>query len=736
MTTLERYHLKIAVKKRLNKIRCEKSYLFFVRRAWRVLEPSNNLILNWHIKYLADIIQAETHRIAEKRVKTKDYIINIPPRSLKSKLFNVLWTPWAWTQWPHLKFINSSFEAGLATSLCLESRRLIESEWYQEHWGDVFQLTTDQNTKSWFDNDKRGMRRSASTRGSVTGTGADVILLDDPQNPLEGESDVEREVVKEHYGKTLYSRLNNQRIGLRVVIQQRLHEDDLTGHLTRSNPEKYNHICIPAEVTDDIAPKELRQNYDKDGLFFPKHPSFNRISLEEAKLPTNLGAYGYSGQMLQNPAPPEGGMFKRTWWRFWKPKGVDLPPVSFKDAKGEYIQSLVVDLPDEFDKVIDSWDLAFEGELSSDDVVGSKWSKKGASKFLLDFMVGKMGYKETKENVVQLRNSRPISSNVVVERSANGPALKNDLESTIPGIITIPPGRLSKEERARISDNTPYAGQVEAGNVYLPHPSINPKVMGWIEEHAKFPKVAQDGQVDSGGQAVNYLTTCKHVWPYYQPMNKGQYGAFKMDWEYVYHYAGIYMSQDNKMSGVACVWNRKYHHLYVYGEIIVRQPSPVDVAERLIKGMQPKKHRIDGIYGNKEMFQDWTKDTSRLIGEEMSLLARRQGVKDNIVLREPMQYNRQGSISLANLMFQRDQISVHAVCRETNRQMAGWYIENNKPVQPGFELCEALCHIVSELNRVEKIVEPVKKPKDYDTKVDANGNPIKEVEENAGWMRM
>ena len=244
--------------------------------------------------------------------------------------------------------------------------------------------------------------------------------------------------------------------------------------------------------------------------------------------------------------------------------------------------------------------------MTSDDVSGQKWGKIGSSKFALDFLLGKMGYKETKEKVVQLRSSAPVASNIIIERSANGPALKNDLESTIPGIITIPTGKLSKEDRARISDNTPYAGQVEAGNIYLPHPSINKLTMGFIEEHAKFPKVSQDGQVDAGGQAVNYLTTSQHVWPYYQSMNRNQYGAFSIPWNHPYHYGSIYLSKDNKLSIIAAVWDRKEHHLYIYGELVLRQPSPADVAEKLMRGMQPKKHRIDGIYGNKEMFDDWT----------------------------------------------------------------------------------------------------------------------------------
>ena len=710
-----------------------KNYHTFFREAWKVLEPDNHLIDNWHIKYLCDIIEKETIRIVAKKPKNKDYIINIPPRSAKSRIFNVMWCPWAWTRWPYLKFINNSFEQGLATALCLESRRLIESNWYQRNWGESFDLTTDQNTKSWYDNDKRGMRRSASTRGGVTGTGADIIISDDPQDPQMGESDVEREMVKDHWGKTLYSRLNNQRIGLRVVIQQRLNEDDITGYLMANNPEKYEHICIPAEATPDIKPDNLRKNY-KNGLFFPDHPSFNPISLAEAKLATNLGEYGYSGQMLQNPSPAEGGLFKRHWWRFWKPADIEVPPVKWKDANGNVIEAVVVDLPRAFEKIIDSWDPAFKGEMTSDDVVGSKWGKLGSSKFLLNWHIDKMTFKQTCDAIRTLHYSKPKSSNTIIERSANGPALKDVLENEIPGIITMATGKLSKEERARINDNTPYTGQVEAGNVYLPHPSINDKTHAWIDEHAKFPKGAQDGCVDSGGQAVNYLTTVKYLFPYYQNMDLRLHAAFEPPTDYTRHYVGMHLSKAGKMSFMAAIWDRKHHRLLIYGEMIKHNPTPQDMALKIFTSLNVRQRPITAMCGNPEMFADDARTVSRLINQELAALCNRYSLKHTPIIREPVMYERNGAIALTNLMFQRSQITVHNCCDEMDRQLSGWFVDKGKPVELGFELCQCLIQIVSELNRTERVIETVKKPPDYRTKVHPQTlKPIEEAPVKKHW---
>ncbi len=705
----------------------EQSYYYFLKQAWKVIEPETYFVDNWHIKYLCDIIQKEVERIARNENKTRDIIINIPPRSTKSYLVTIMLTPWIWCKYPHFKIINSSFSSDLSTKHCLDSRRLIDSEWYKGYWGHKFKLTTDMNTKSWYENSQGGMRKSTSTGAQVTGTGGDIIIVDDAQDPEKAESDAERATVKRHYGKTLYSRLNNQKVGLRIIIQQRLHEEDLTGHLMANNPERYDFYCLPAEMTDDVSPPELKENY-LNGLMDPIR--LPQDVLEEARLPTNLGAYGYSGQMLQRPSPPEGGIFKRYWWKFWKADNTKLEDIVYKNEKGDLIKCETVIKPLEFDQVIDSWDTALEGELTSDDVVGGKWAKKGAQKFLLAQMLGKMDFPTTKKNVKELWGLDSNTSAILIEKSANGPAVKADLENELPGIITIPTGRLSKEDRVKMSDTVPYSAQVEAGNVFLPHPQIAPWVLGFIEEHANFPKTAQDGQVDQSSQGINYLTTKKNIWPFYQSMSKEHHSQFRLKWtQYSYNIGGIYLSNDMKISFIVTMWDRVKRHLYVYGELISVDLAPHQIASRMFIGAQMEFHSLKGVFCNSAMVKSndrLAKTTARILNEEIRAAHKVKHIKYNTYIKEPWMYDRMGAINIVNLMFSRGMITVHENCKEVSRQFGSWYYEKDKPADKGFELCEAFTQIVSELNRTEKLKQlPAPGLKDYQHKVPTEPDPLK-----------
>jgi predicted phage terminase large subunit-like protein len=693
--------------------RCERSYYEFFKSAWRVLEPNTPFDDNWHIKYLCDLMQKEVERIAAHKIKYRgDIIINIPPRAGKSYICTVMLTPWIWTKHPHFKVINSSYSMELSTKLCLDSRRLIDSAWYQALWSGVYQLTSDQNTKSWYENNRGGMRKSTSTGAAITGTGCDILIVDDPQNQELSDSEVERETVKRYFGKTLYSRLNNQRVGLRIVIQQRLHEDDLTGHLLANNRKQYRFICIPAMLDDNVSPPELVTQY-KDGLFFPAR--FSRDVLENAKLSTNLGAFGFSAQMQQKPSPETGGLFKKYWWKFWKPaKSAKLPDVMYKNDDGEQVMAEVVDLPEGFEQVIDSWDTALDGLTTSDDVAGGKWGKNGAQKYLLNQKCGKMNFPETKKAIIELRDSNRATSAVLIERSANGPAIKSDLELEIPGIITIPTGKLSKEDRVKISDTAPYTAQVEAGNVFLPHPSLFPWVEGFVEEHANFPKSKQDGQVDQSAQAINYLTTRKNVWPNYRPMDTRHRRVFSLIWEYYYNIGAIYLGTDMQLSLVCGLWDRKNRHLYIYGESIMHQSAVNRMAAEIYVGMKLEYRDFRGLFGNVEMFGEF-RSVSELLNTELKRMCVLKRLNKTIAVREPYEYDRNGALALVNLMFSRHEITIHSNLGEVSRQCSMWYVDKDKPAA-GYELCEALSMLVFELNRVEKITIPIKTPTDYPAK--------------------
>ncbi len=301
--------------KAMEKAICEKSFYEFFIKAFPIAEPSVPLSINFHHKYLCDILQSEAERIRDGKEKDKDIIINIPFRSSKSLLVTVLFPAWCWAVHPKMRFITASYSAEISIEHATKSRDIINSEWYQSHWGETFQIKKDQNLKARYENTHLGVRRATSVGGSVTGQGGDIILVDDPTSPKNAASETERDNANEWYKSTLYSRLNEPTKGVRIIIMQRVHEDDLSGYLLYNSPDKHKHICIPAEISDDLKPKSLSKHYE-DGLFWKDR--FSQAILDDYK--SALGSYGYAGQLQQRPTPADSGMLQKNWFRIDKDK--------------------------------------------------------------------------------------------------------------------------------------------------------------------------------------------------------------------------------------------------------------------------------------------------------------------------------------------------------------------------------------------------------------------------------
>lgn len=289
------------------------SYYEFFKAAYKVLLPDEQYIDNWHIKYLCDTLQREAIRVKEGKEREKDLIINVPFRTAKSLITTVIFPVWVWScVKASMKFICVSYSSTLALEHATMSRNLLNSEWYKSLYGEnKAYLKEDANTKGFFVNYAGGFRKSVGMGGQITGSGADIIILDDPQDPKKAASEVERRNTAFYYDNTLYSRLNQPSVGLRIVVQQRLHENDLTGHLLLTSPENYNHIKIPGEITDKTKPNpQTLSEYYQNNLFWPTR--FTKKILGDFR--KRLGSYGYAGQIQQEPAPEEGGLFKESWF--------------------------------------------------------------------------------------------------------------------------------------------------------------------------------------------------------------------------------------------------------------------------------------------------------------------------------------------------------------------------------------------------------------------------------------
>lgn len=326
----------------------------YIRGAWHVLEPATHLVAGWHIDAISDHLEAVTRR------EIRNLVVNIPPGSMKSLMVSVFWQTWCWVTAPESRWLFASYAQPLSTRDSVRSRRLIESAWYQDHWGDGFSLTTDQNTKTRFENDKTGYRIAVSVGGGL-GERGDVIVVDDPHS-IEGSlSPVQREKALVWWDETMSQRANNAQTVVKVIIMQRLHERDLSGHVLERGG--YEHLMLPMEFepgrrcTTSLGFTDPRKAEDE--LLAPLR--FPAEAVAEAK--HNLGTYGAAGQLQQRPAPRGGGYFKESWFRWYT---LDNPPkhvrkygasdYATKEGEGDFTCHGVIGVdPDDDIYVLDWW---------------------------------------------------------------------------------------------------------------------------------------------------------------------------------------------------------------------------------------------------------------------------------------------------------------------------------------------------------------------------------------------
>ncbi|WP_438447423.1 phage terminase large subunit [Gorillibacterium sp. sgz5001074] len=467
----------------------ENSLSTYTRRVWPIIDPADYMH-NWHIDCISEYLEAVTAG------QIKRLLINIPPRYMKSILGSVTWPTWMWTKRPEAKWIFASYAQSLSTKHSVDRRLILQSDWYRRNWGDRFYLLGDQNVKTEYQNNKNGVMVATSVGGTMTGKGADYIIVDDPHNPEEIDSDTIRASTIEWFRRTLPTRLNNKKTGAIVVIMQRLHENDLSGHIIEQGG--YEHLKLPGENHKQIIihyPMSGRDKIREAGeLLWPEREGPEEI----AAVKRALGSYNYGAQYDQDPTPSEGGMFKRTWWKFWAPEGMELPPVEIRIGS-QVMYKTAEPLPKRFDQQLQSWDCTFKDSDGSDFVAGQVWGRKAADKYLLDQVKDRMDIIRTMDEIVRLRTKYPKARLVLVEDKANGPAVIQMLRRKVSGMVAVNP------EGGKVARASAVAPEIEAGNVYLPHPMIAPWVTDYMNVFSGFPNILHDDEVDSTTQALNRL---------------------------------------------------------------------------------------------------------------------------------------------------------------------------------------------------------------------------------------
>ena len=452
----------------------------FVREGWSLLEPVSTLSWNWHLDLICDYLTLiRDNKFRKLHPELEGIIFNVPPRTMKSLLISVFFPIWAWITKPSLRFMFVSYSEKLSTQHSILRRSLIESEWYKKDWGSQFSISRDQNVKSHYENSSRGAMFSTGMQSTATGMGGDILIFDDPLNPEQAISQVEREAVNLRFDTTFRSRINDPATGVKIIIMQRLHELDLTGHVLARESSRWKHVSLPAIAEKDEEPRQLSDGTHLDArkagdlLWASRLP---QSFLDSQRV--GMGSWAFNGQYQQRPAPLDGGIIKRQWVRFYR------------------------QLPEKFEFMVQSWDCTFSGGHDNDFVAGQVWARSSGKYFMLPYRTyERLDFGPTMAAIKSCHAKFPQAHAVLIEDKANGPAIISELQKEIPGVVAVNPegGKLARAQAT--------APLWEAGSIELP----DPQVFGitWMEDYlhnmCAFPKAAHDDDVDATSQALIYM---------------------------------------------------------------------------------------------------------------------------------------------------------------------------------------------------------------------------------------
>lgn len=319
---------------------------FFIERCFNTVSPNDIYEHNWHIDCIAE------HLRALDAGTIKRLIVNMPPRFLKSISISIAWPAYLLGHNPREQTLVCAYTAALASNLSVKCRDVIKSDWYQRIFpGTVLrkELETDLQTT------EGGTRYACGVGGSLLGRGASTLIIDDPLDPSQAASDVERRNANEWISNTFLTRFNDKRSGKAVVVMQRLHSDDVSGRLLEMGG--WHHLCLPGEFRERKVISIGSKVWDIPAGSSLDEKRFTPEVIAQTKREYS-DPFKYEAQVNQNPTPDEGMFFKKDWWQFYETlpkdcKRYGASDFAVSDGEGDWTVHVIIAVD-----TLDNWYLA------------------------------------------------------------------------------------------------------------------------------------------------------------------------------------------------------------------------------------------------------------------------------------------------------------------------------------------------------------------------------------------
>jgi predicted phage terminase large subunit-like protein len=426
-------------------------------------EGDEPLELTWYLKAICHHLTEACENPGARLV------ITVPPRRLKSVAASVALPAFLLGLDPTRRVMVATYSQDLARLHAQHCRQIMQSEWYKCVFPNS-RISDGNDRLHEFQTTAGGGRKAVSVGGTITGFGADYIIVDDCLKADDARSQARRDELVAWFNGTLQTRQNTAGKGVIISISQRLHEDDLPAHLIEKG---YTHLCLPAvaEKYERVAIGPGRYHERQVGDLLGRKGLTQEVLESERR---NLGPQVFSAQYQQNPTAPEGNLVRLQWF-------------------GTYDEALP---RDSYQRVVQSWDTGMTDALTSDYSVCTTWGFRDGKWWLLHVLRQQMAYPDLKRAVIrQWRTWK--ADKVVIEDACSGKSLWQEFRTE--GPLRPVMWQVSEDKETRLIGVT---GQLEEGHCLLPREA--PWLDAFRSELRAFPFGKHDDQVDSMTQFLQY----------------------------------------------------------------------------------------------------------------------------------------------------------------------------------------------------------------------------------------